>query len=341
MKGDRVPAHELVASMLPRPRGPLSDAVVTALAGGVSDRPLPGAAGADPLGEDLQLALYVCYELHYRGFDGVDPDWEWEPELLRLRRELERSFLAALRTAVPGGDGVAAELAELLVEPVEGHGISHYLRDKGEWWQLREYLIHRSIYHLKEADPHAWVIPRLQGQAKASLVAVEFDEFGGGRGDRMHSRLYVDLMAGTGLETGYLFYLDRVPAEMLAVVNMMSLFGLHRSLRGAMVGHFTAAEISTPPSAARLAQALERWGAGPECTLFYTEHIEADAVHEQIMRHDVIGSLLEQEPELASDVVFGIQATEFLESRFGDHVLDCWAAGRPSLLEDSRRTFRR
>jgi hypothetical protein len=306
--------------------------VITALSGSVRADPLPGVAGADPLGEDLQLALYVCYELHYRGFDGVDPDWEWEPELLRLRRELERSFVTALRAALPGGDDVAAELAELLVEPVEGHGLSHHLRDRGEWWQLREYLMHRSIDHLKEGDPHAWVIPRLQGRAKASLVAVEFDEFGGGRGDRMHSRLYADLMAGAGLETGYLFYLDRVPAEMLAVVNMMSLFGLHRSLRGAMVGHFTAAEISTPPSAARMVQALERLGAGAGCALFYTEHIEADAVHEQIMRHEVIGGLLEHEPELASDVVFGIQATEFLESRFGDHVLNCWAAGRSSLL---------
>ena len=25
----------------------------------------------DPYGLDLQLALYVCYELHYRGFAGV------------------------------------------------------------------------------------------------------------------------------------------------------------------------------------------------------------------------------------------------------------------------------
>ena len=42
--------------------------------------------------EDLQLALYCCYELHYRGFDGVDERWEWEPSLLALRAELERRF---------------------------------------------------------------------------------------------------------------------------------------------------------------------------------------------------------------------------------------------------------
>ena len=43
---------------------------------------------------------------------------------------------------------------------------------------MREYFVHRSLYHLKEGDPHAWAIPRLTGQAKASFVAVEFDEYG-------------------------------------------------------------------------------------------------------------------------------------------------------------------
>ncbi|HEX2315167.1 MAG TPA: iron-containing redox enzyme family protein, partial [Thermomonospora sp.] len=314
---------------LPLPRGPLSEALVTALRAGPPGRfPVDGFAPADPLGEDFQLALHVCYELHYQGFQGVDPDWEWEPGLLELRAALERPFLAALREAVPGGDDVAAALDELLVEPVDARGVSHFLQDEGAWWQLREYLIHRSIYHHKEADPHAWLIPRLRGQAKASLVAVEFDEYGGGHGARMHSRLYADLMDETGLDTGYLAYLDAVPAVMLATVNMMSLFGLHRSLRGAMAGHFAAAEITTAPSARRMARALERLGAGPRATLFFTEHIEADAVHEQVLRRDVLGDLLRGEPELAADVVFGVQATGFLEDRLGDHLLGSWAAGR-------------
>jgi hypothetical protein len=202
----------------------------------------------------------------------------------------------------------------------------------GTWGQLREYLAHRSIYHLKEADPHAWVIPRLRGQAKASLVAVEFDEFGGGHGERMHARLFADLMEGAGLDSAYGRYLDVVPAVMLATVNLMSLFGLHRGLRGALVGHFAAAEITTAPSAQRMVRAMDRLGAGPRCTVFFAEHIEADAVHEQIMRRDVIGNLLAHEPGLAPDVVLGIQATELLEERLGDHLLGRWRSGRTSLL---------
>ncbi|MDQ3462053.1 MAG: iron-containing redox enzyme family protein, partial [Actinomycetota bacterium] len=57
-----------VAATLPQPRGPLSEAVLDVLAGNrpSSDLTAAGAATSDPFGEDLQLALYAGYELHYR-----------------------------------------------------------------------------------------------------------------------------------------------------------------------------------------------------------------------------------------------------------------------------------
>jgi Iron-containing redox enzyme len=333
-----VTSHKHVLTRaLPAPRGPLSAAVITAVAhrAAADQLLLPEVAQADPYGDDLALALYTCYELHYRGFTDVDPAWEWNPRLLEFRAAMEGVFRTALRSDTSEGDAgggdVATALDALLVEQVPGDGVSHYLRDHAQWWHMREYFVHRSVYHLKEADPHAWAIPRLHGQAKASLVAVEFDEFGGGRGERMHSQLFADLMAEAGLCSDYLHYLDDVPAPVIAIVNLMSMFGLHRKLRGALVGHFAAAEISTAPSSQRIAQALERLGAGPACTLFFTEHIEADAVHEQVLRRDVIGDLLDREPELAGDVVFGIAATELLEARLADHLLSAWRAGRTSL----------
>ncbi|MCH6163114.1 iron-containing redox enzyme family protein [Streptomyces marispadix] len=336
---------------LPQPRGPLSRAVLDALAaphGPAAGRHLPApgdsgeagdpgegaewpGGGIDPFGEDLQLALHLCYELHYQGWRGVDPGWEWDPELLRLRGHLERTFLNGLRTSVPGGSDVTRELDALLVEPPGGSGVSRRLAESGEWWQMREFLVHRSVYHLKEADPHVWVVPRLRGAAKAALVAVEYDEFGAGREQRVHSRLFADLLDGAGLDSGYLHYLEDVPAPALAVVNMMSLFGLHRSLRGALVGHFAAAETTTAPSARRLAAALERMGAHEDCVFFYTEHVEADAVHEQVMRRDVVGGLLAGEPELAADVTLGIQATGLLEERLAGHLSDSWDRGVSSL----------
>jgi hypothetical protein len=339
---ERPPERERTAApTLPAARGPLSRAVIETLTAGPPDasRPSPATScavlaavtSADPYGDDLQLALHTCFELHYRGFAGVDPDWEWDPGLLRLRGVMESAFLDALRHDTPADADVTGALEELLTEPVDAHGVTHHLRDDGEWWQLREHAALRSVYHLKEADPHAWVIPRLRGRAKTALVAVENDEFGGGRPETIHQGLYADLLDDLGLDSSYGAYVDAAPAQMLTTVTMMSLFGLRRSLRGALVGHFAAAEITTAPSARRMARALERLDGGPRARLFYTEHIEADAVHEQVLRHDVIGGLLADEPELAPDVVLGVRATSLLEDRFADHVLGRWRSGRSSL----------
>ncbi|SCK54203.1 Iron-containing redox enzyme [Streptomyces sp. AmelKG-E11A] len=320
---------------LPHSRGELSRAVLEVLTRPVGTA-LPGrtaeaVAVADPYGDDLQLALYLCYELHYRGFAGVDPEWEWEPGLLGLRAGMERRFLSALRADCGPPRKAEEALAELVAEPADGEGASHFLKERGELWQFREYAAQRSLYHLKEADPHAWVIPRLTGRAKAAMVAVEYDEFGAGRAERVHARLFADLMTDLGLDTAYGRYVDSAAAPMLTNVNLMSLFGLHRALRGALVGHFAAVETTSSPGSRRLAHGLERVGAGPAAVHFYAEHVEADAVHEQIVRREVVGGLLETEPFLDEDIAFGADATEWAENRLGGHLLAAWRDGRTSL----------
>jgi hypothetical protein len=318
---------------LPAGRGGISDALVECLREGGPPPDRREVAGADPFGEDLQLALYLCYELHYRGFAGVADDREWDPGLLRFRASLERPFLEALRAVATRHERADEALDELLVEPVNpaDGGVSRFLADEGELWQLREYAAQRSLYHLKEADPHAWVLPRLWGRAKAGMAAVEFDEFGGGRADRVHARLFADLMTDLGLDPSYGRYVDVARAETLALVNLMSLFGLHRSLRGALVGHFAAVEITSSPASRRLAKAMRRTGAGAAAEHFYTEHVEADAVHEQVVRHEVVAGLLTEEPRLDADVAFGVDATNHLEDVLADRFLDAWRAGRSSL----------
>ncbi|GAA4799917.1 iron-containing redox enzyme family protein [Actinomycetospora chlora] len=321
-------------SALPRARGPLSAAVLDVLGGHTADLRALDTAAADPQGDDLQLALYCCYELHYRSFDGVDDALEWDPELLALRARLEEVFLAAVRGSVAGGDDVEAAVDALLVEPTEGTGPSWRLAADGERWQLDEYVALRSIYHLKEADPQAWVIPRLDGlhgRAKTSLMTVEHDEFGAGRADRVHARIFADMMDQLGLDSGYHAYLDAAPAEVLATINIMSLFGLHRRWRGASVGQFALIEITSPPGSARLVAGIERLGLPESATAFYAEHVEADAVHEQVVRRELLAGLLEREPELAADVVLGIQASTLLEDRLAEYVVGRWAEGQSAL----------
>lgn len=323
---------------LPHPRGPLSTTVIDLIAEraphGHLQRIESSLGDADPYGLDLQLALAVCYELHYQGFADVDPRWEWNAGLLHLRGRMEDALLAALRRDVaPMGDdeSVEAEMAKLSLEPTTGTGPTwHFLAD-GTWEQAQEYFVHRSIYHLKEGDPHAWAIPRLRGRSKAAFVAVEFDEFGGGRPTELHQVLYGDLLVASGLDATYLGYLDYAVAETLVAVNVMSMFGLHRALRGAAVGHFAATEITSPSGSQRMVKALRQFGAPEAAVRFYAEHVEADAVHEQVVRTDVVGDLVAQHPALERDVVFGMRAFDLVEDRLGDHMVRCWNEGRTSL----------
>jgi hypothetical protein len=144
------------------------------------------------------------------------------------------------------------------------------------------------------------------------VLVHEHDEYGAGDPDRMHARLYAEMMTELRLCTDYGEYLDAAPAAALAEVNFMSVCGLHRRLRGALIGQLAAAELTSSPASGRMVHAMRRLGCGPASIEFYTEHIEADAVHEQLVRHGVITPLLAAEPELASDVVFGMQAANRL-----------------------------
>lgn len=65
---------------LPQERGELSRVVIAALRSAAVRPDVPQAVvdAADPYGEDLPLALYVLYELHYQGFAEVDDEREWD-----------------------------------------------------------------------------------------------------------------------------------------------------------------------------------------------------------------------------------------------------------------------
>src|SRR3954454_15065799 len=122
---------------LPPPRGPLSEELIELLlepahpTGSIGG--LFAAASADPVfGEDLQLSLYLLYELHYRGFSEVDERWEWQPQLLGVRATLEGDFEAALREQVPDSR-LAVDSAHLgdeirrLIDEDDGPQLSTYM----------------------------------------------------------------------------------------------------------------------------------------------------------------------------------------------------------------------
>ena len=325
---------------LPGPRGPLSERLFEALEG-PPDEGLEAPGPIEPVDpiadEDLQLALYVAYEIHYTAIAGVDEAWEWAPSLLAFRAELERPFEAAVAELIePTSEreqaSVGAALQEIMAAD-PGPPLSRYMETQGSPAQMLEHVVHRSAYQLKEADPHSWAIPRLPPRAKAALLEVQADEYGGGSAERMHAVLFAKTMEALGLDPSYGAYLERLPAVTLATVNLMSGFGLHRRRRGAIVGHLAAFEMTSSIPNRRYGNALRRLGFDREATHFYDEHVEADAVHENIAAWDLAGGLAADEPEVAADILFGARALLQVEARWATHLMDSWNRGRSSLRE--------
>jgi hypothetical protein len=330
---------------LPEPRGPLSDALVHDLAARTSlsalsiERADRVAADRTPAltDEDLQVSLAVCYELHYRGFDEVSDCWEWDPALLRLRAGLEQRHLTALRSLV-GPLAVTDEPIDRQLSAViaadDGPSLSSFMAKKGSLEQWREYLTLRSVYHLKEGDPHSFAIPRLSGRTKSAMVEIQADEYGGGTAERMHSTLFAGMMRALDLDATYGALWNDAPAAAFASVNTMSLFGLHRRWRGAALGHLTAVEMTSSEPSRRYSAGLRRLGFDERVTVFYDEHVEADAVHEQIASVDMCGSLVAAEPELAADVLFGAACSLAMDAVAAHHLLGAWEAGRSGLRRE-------
>ncbi|GID92021.1 hypothetical protein Adi01nite_14330 [Amorphoplanes digitatis] len=328
------------------PRGPVSAQLIRALGRAPHDldpgyvETPPTATTAGLADDDLQLTLFVLYELAYRGWDGVDDRWEWQPDLIRLRTAAENRFEAALRVlTAPHHDAVpeqlsAASIARRLVTMTEedGPSLSEHLRRRATLRQFREFAAHRSVYHLREADPHTFAIPRLSGRAKAALIEIQIDEYGGGQVRRMHQELFRHTLTALDLDATYGAYVEVAPALTLATNNLMSLFGLHRRRRGALLGHLAAYEMtSTGPNQA-YGSGLRRLGGDVDATRFYDEHVEADAVHEQIAAYDMCGSFCVAEPDLAADVLFGARCALALGAMWATSVLSHWDRGESSLL---------
>src|SRR3954452_21960032 len=331
----RAPMTTTKAPELPLPRGSLSELVIERLRHPVKPLPPAPAAPDDPLaGDDFHLTLYVLYELFYRSFAGVDPDWEWEPSLIAVRAALERPFEAALRDALPAEPEPVADIPDYLTAllgAAGGPSLSRHLETQATLDQFREFAVHRSAYQLKEADPHSFAIPRLEGRSKVALVEIQSDEYGGGRAERQHARMFADTMAALDLDNRYGAYLDRIPGVTLATVNAMSMFGLHRRLRGAIVGHLAALEMDSTLPNRRYGNALRRLGV-PEATDFFDEHVEADAVHEALAAHDLAGALAADDPALTPDILFGAQAMLLLDEVAARRTMASFASGESSLL---------
>ena len=316
----------------PTPRGVLGEWVELVLAG----HPHAPAAPAPCDHDDEQLALWVLYELHYRGFEDTDPDADWWPGLVAVRRDLEARLERRWRTRVaradlpgfpsfPGHSGHSehsghsgpvaegdlapdtdvAEAFFALCDFDAGESVARFVQREATRGQVEQILRQRSIYHVKEQDAAMWALPRLDDDTKAHLMCIAADEYGNGRPEALHARMWAQGMAACGLDDAYGAYIDEALAEVVEQNNLASMFGLNRRLIPAALGHLAAFEVTSAVPSRRLARGLERLGMPEAILAYFHEHMVADSVHEQVAVRRMLGSYLASHPDDRGDVFWG------------------------------------
>jgi hypothetical protein len=129
---------------LPAPRGHMSSALVAALRLPPLPRPALLASGGTRdawLDDDLQLSLWICYELRTRGFDDVAAGWEEHPALAQFHAALETRWEQALRS-----------LTEVTTPaPLTGEGLAE-LRGHHAFWRPRREM--RSVLRDIQGDAY-------------------------------------------------------------------------------------------------------------------------------------------------------------------------------------------
>jgi hypothetical protein len=127
-----------------------------------------------------------------------------------------------------------------------------------------------------------------------------------------------------------LVYFFGFSAKSLGFLNFLSLFGLHRAPGGAAAGRLAAAETATKQSVGLLREGLERISAPKPCIEFYRDYAAISTDLERWAR-GAVDALIQREPALEPDVVFGIRAQQLVEKRLTEHLVKTWQAGRSSL----------
>lgn len=335
-----------------------------------TDAPAPTIPAEAGFSDDLQLALYLAYEIHYSDHKFL-VEHEWDGRLIDFRVRLESAFEEELlertqefdtqdvmgnhtvdmsdlhQSGAPNPSAVGAgsidehqsaftsldsSLNEHAIEPPVSEQLlavmeldnepsySEFMEHQGTFEDFQRYLKHRSLYQLKEADPHTLGIPHSTGLAKQWLMKIQAGEYGvDGDGRVMHSSLFGETLADSGLRSAQNVYLNEVSCCAFVLSNVVSLFGLNRRLTPALFGHLAAVEVTSVGPMRRYLHAAQRHGLSKEAQQFFKVHTLADVEHEK-WALEMVDQLTTQDPHAAEVILFGAKS-ELVAEQFFTHQL--------------------
>ena len=310
---------------LPQPRGEVTERLFEALRKPPHTVDSPVAPVAD---EDLHLALYCCYELHYRGFEGVDDPWKREPSLLALRAQRSSVEFEAIARLV--GWPVNRRFREGRCAPARVIRPTTLRRSRahptaGDGEQLLEFTV-------TDRRPAQGGRSTLVGAAAAVEKAeggdgqVQADEYGDGSQQDRPRELFAARWRRQG-STGPTAHTSSNSGRDAGDGQPDVAVGLHRRLAARSSGHLALFEITSLVPNRRYATGLRRLGYGDDAS-FLRRRVVADAVHESVARRPGtrparIG------PRLGADILWRRESAAGDRRPVGAHMMQAWGDACP------------
>jgi pyrroloquinoline quinone (PQQ) biosynthesis protein C len=272
--------------------------------------------GSDPQSElAAHRLLYTMYSRQ------IAAPWErhWQQgtdQTDRLRRSLEGMWDAHERKrlqpqleqlpSVAEFPSWAATLCQRHSSNVQ-HPLFPFLRDRATFAQLREFIIQETPFDIYFGDIIAMMLPALVDGAKAELASNLWDEMGRGEPARMHRRLRLDMMAALDVPGDvHLQRLNQFCVEELRLANAYLHTVTDRAQLAQAMGMLLTTELMVP---GRLEQQILGWrrvGLKDEQMQYLIEHTVVDPIHAHGWLENVVLPLLREQPQLMSEMVFGM-----------------------------------
>ncbi|WP_053958392.1 iron-containing redox enzyme family protein [Sulfobacillus thermosulfidooxidans] len=287
-----------------------TNARIRKVLGDTVDRVIRDYQQGDPSAHrELHQTLAAIYSVHFATPLTKNVNNQWDPDIVRIQRRLEDAWEMYEQSRIPHLDipqdprKFIAWFKELVLShPATDHALYHYLQDSATRTQVAHFFVQETTIDTRFDDLVALAQVGMDGPPKMELGQNYWDEMGNGNPALVHTTMFNQLLEELAVQPG-----DDIPvlSEALACGNVLSFTILHRRNAWKGLGALGVLEMISPQRFRRLVKGFGRIGLSSRAQQYHALHVSIDARHGHGWLHRAIRPLIEQDPSIARDIVYG------------------------------------
>lgn len=265
---------------------------------------------------EIHASLFMLYDLHVARAQERRAVNQFNPDLIRLRNEIERKWLAHElgQFDIPvventDTESLIAAMKDLWHRhPASHHPIFDFLEHEATREQLCAFFQSDSALNIRFFDLIVLSLLGSEESVRKELAQNFWDESGRGDAKQGHVALFRHLLDTVGIGQAPDDHASTLEWQGLAGYNLFIMTGLNRQHNFKSLGVMAMTELLDPKQYEKLARGCRRLGLGSDGELdYYDEHVTIDVVHGEGWLRNVIAPIVTRHPQALRDVLIGAQ----------------------------------